>query len=115
MRKLGTILASAFFVVGSGIMYMGDKKLEKQKQEIANIDSVRYKNACKKVEDMTIIPSCIEDYNYNRSNRVNFWRKEYKAVKDSVAALNSESAKKAYSKGIKVASDSAKTIIKSVK
>ncbi len=115
MSKLGPILVSAFFIFGAAVVYKGKSDIKKQKQEIANIDSTRYKNACKRLEKELIIPTSVEDYSNNAKAEMNFWRKEYQTVKDSIAALNSESAKKAYSKGAQAASDTVKTVIKSVK
>lgn len=115
MSKIGPIVLSAFLILGGAVIYKGRTNINKQKQELANLDSARYVNACKRLDKELIVPSCIEDYSHNSSTEINFWRNEYKAVKDSLAALNSESAKKAYAKGIQNVGDSVKTAVKSIK
>lgn len=115
MSKVKTILAcTAFLGFGAGAYYE-HKHFDKIKQEIYQTDSVRYKNSEKTLNNSLRSTSSYIDNMQDMDKVRAFWKKEYKAVKDSVAALNSESAKKAYSKGVQVASDSAKTIIKSVK
>lgn len=115
MSKLKIGIACAAFAAFAVSSYHEHKHYNKIKNELHQIDSVRFKNAERTLNNGLRPDGTYIDIMQNLDEMRAFWKKEYKAVKDSVAALNSESAKKAYSKGVQVASDSAKTIIKSVK
>lgn len=115
MGKVGPILASICVILGGAALYKGKSDIAKQKNEISMLDSARYESASKRLKDELIVPINLEDFGHNYSTEVNFWEREYRAVKDSIAALNSESAKKAYLKSSQIVNDSVKNVLKSVK
>lgn len=115
MSKVGPIVFSTFIALFFGAMIKDKADIDKQKREIAEIDSARYENACKRVESQFVTTVDWVDFNQNACVERNFWKDEYKAVKDSVQALMTDSANRAYRKTSQIAGDTVKTALKSVK
>lgn len=75
---------TAFAAGYVGAIYYNSSKINEQKKEIEQIDSARYNNAVKNLEEKYIPTFHMSDFLYNNDVEKRFWSEEYKAVKDSL-------------------------------
>lgn len=114
MNKAGPILITMAMFAAGYSAYQGKSQVANFKEKVLNMDSTRYKNACKRLDkELLNKPSSLEDHTHNYSKEINFWRNEYKAAKDSIEALKLDGmAKKAYIEGAQLVKDSVKAAAK---
>ncbi len=114
MNRVGPVIITMAMLAAGYSAYQGKSKVSDLKEKVLNIDSTRYKNACKRLDkELLNKPSSLEDHTHNYSVEINFWRNEYKAAKDSIEALKLDGlAKKAYIEGAQLVKDRFKAAAK---